>query len=107
MWPSTIMMRSRQTSLTGCRSPTPTLPGLVGNPEGRDVGESSAWSLDTTRSDARAKGMFLIVAARCPVYGEPVCLDCSTYQNSYDCPLLTYPAREAVNIIEGYNSLPW
>src|SRR5271157_1728196 len=35
----------------------------------------------------RAKGTFLIVAARCPVCGEPVCLDRSTYQNNYECPL--------------------
>ena len=35
----------------------------------------------------RTKGTFLIVAARCPVCGEPVCLDRSTYQNSYECPL--------------------
>ncbi len=35
----------------------------------------------------RTKGMFLIVAARCPVCGEPVCLDRSTYQNNYECPL--------------------
>ncbi len=31
--------------------------------------------------------MFLIVAARCPVCGEPVCLDGSTYPNNYECPL--------------------
>jgi len=30
---------------------------------------------------------FLIVAARCPVCGEPVCLDRSTYQNNYERPL--------------------
>jgi hypothetical protein len=35
----------------------------------------------------RTKGTFLIVAARCPVCGEPVCLDRSTYQNNYECPL--------------------
>src|SRR5271157_795214 len=32
-------------------------------------------------------GTFLIVAARCPVCGEPVCLDRSTYQNNKECPL--------------------
>src|SRR5208283_5523388 len=34
--------------------------------------------------DART---FLIVAASCPVCGEPVCLHRSTYQNNYECPL--------------------
>jgi len=32
-------------------------------------------------------GTLLIVAARYPVCGEPVCLDRSTYQNNYECPL--------------------
>ena len=35
----------------------------------------------------RTKGTFLIVAARCPVCGEPVCLHRSTYQNNHECPL--------------------
>ncbi len=35
----------------------------------------------------RKKETFLIVAARCPVCGEPVCLDRSTYQNNYERPL--------------------
>src|SRR5271157_4149108 len=34
-------------------------------------------------------GTFLIVAARCPVCGEAVCLDRSTYQENYDCRLCT------------------
>ncbi len=32
-------------------------------------------------------GTFSIVAARCPVCGEAVSLDRSTYQENYDCPL--------------------
>jgi hypothetical protein len=31
--------------------------------------------------------MFLIVAARCPVCAEPVCLNRSTYQDNYERPL--------------------
>jgi len=43
-------------------------------------------SLDR-RARRRTKGTLLIVAARCPVCGEPVCLDRSTYQNNYEYPL--------------------
>src|SRR5271157_3954761 len=39
----------------------------------------------------RTKGTVLIVAARCTVCGEPVCLDRSTYQNNYECPLRVRP----------------
>src|SRR5271165_6601986 len=39
----------------------------------------------------RNKGDVLIVAARCPVCGEPVCPDRSTYQNNYECPLRLSP----------------
>ena len=38
-----------------------------------------------------SKGTFLIVAARYPVCGELVCLDRSTYQNNYECPLCLPP----------------
>ena len=34
-----------------------------------------------------SKGIFVIIAARCPVHGEPVCLDRSIYQNNYEYPL--------------------
>ena len=30
----------------------------------------------------RTKGTFLIIAARCPVCGKPVCLDRSVYQSN-------------------------
>ncbi len=40
----------------------------------------------------RTKGMFLIVAARCPVCGELVCQDRSTYQNNYEYPLRLLPS---------------
>ena len=46
-------------------------------------------------SEGRATGAFLIVAARCLVCGEPVCLGRSTYQNNYECPLrLPIDAKE-------------
>src|SRR5271165_6362840 len=39
-----------------------------------------------------AKETIIIVAARCPVCGEPVCLNRPTYQNNYEYPLcLSYP----------------
>src|SRR5208337_3315978 len=43
------------------------------------------------RNKGRNKGDVLNVAARCPVCGEPVCLDRSTYQNNYECPLRLSP----------------
>src|SRR5208337_795012 len=39
------------------------------------------------KSRWESKGTYLIVAARCPVCGEPVCLDRSTYQNNFECPI--------------------
>src|SRR5271166_3351378 len=52
-----------------------------------------------------SKGTFLIVAARYPVCGELVCLDRSTYQNNYKCPLCL-PRRPALGFVVRSQSAP-
>src|SRR5271157_6414736 len=45
------------------------------------------------------KGSVLIVAARCPVCGEPVRLNRSIYQNNYECPLRLPPMDLRVLVV--------
>ena len=42
------------------------------------------------------KGTFVIAGARCLSYGEAVRLDCSTYQNNYECPVCVGPVEEGI-----------
>ena len=58
--------------------------GLVPAGSQRKVSEFKSLPPFQSLPDART---FLIVAASCPVCGEPVCLHRSTYQNNYECPL--------------------
>ena len=65
-----------------CRVAIPFLPKTLG---------MTARSCETPEGAplpcGKSKGMFLIVAVRCPVCGEPICLDRLVYQNNYECPL--------------------
>jgi len=62
----------------------------------RRTGGRGNWSRGDVKQTVQARvrldlggttGAFLIVAAGCPVCGEVVCLDRSTYQKNYECPL--------------------
>ena len=58
------------------------IKGMVSFLVQQSVGLSAAY-----RTHRLPAGGGSVVAARCPVCGEPVCLDRSTYQNNYECPL--------------------
>ena len=45
----------------------------------------------------RTKGTLLILAARCPVCGKPICLDRSNYQSNYKCLVCAPPSHYFVN----------